>query len=52
MNKQASLSIPPRDRSQVALPRPAEGAHRVQVANAFSRMFQRNESALEDLAKA
>lgn len=51
LRKHSGLNIPPRDKSQVALPRPAQGDHREQVDNAFAKMFQRYEKTLEDLSK-
>lgn len=51
LRKHTGLNIPPRDKSQAALPRPAEGDHREQVVNAFAKMFQRYEKTLEDLSK-
>lgn len=51
LRKQTGLNIPPRDKSRVALPRSAEGEHRVQIENAFAKMFQRYEKALEELSK-
>lgn len=51
LRKPTGLNIPPRDKSQVALPCSAEGAHEIQVRNAFAKMYHRYEKALEELAK-
>ena len=51
LRKQTSLNIPPRDKTQVALPHSALGNHKEQVRTAFAKMFQRYEKTLEELAK-
>ncbi|ENG71715.1 putative bacteriophage protein [Escherichia coli p0305293.8] len=48
------MSIPPRDKSVVAVPRPVideNCAHREQVKNAFDFGFSRYEKAMEELSK-
>jgi hypothetical protein len=54
IKKHTRLSIPPRDKSVVAVPRPAideNCAHREQVKNAFDFGFSRYEKAMEELSK-
>ncbi|HCN6454724.1 TPA: hypothetical protein N6020_005160, partial [Escherichia coli] len=52
--KHPRLTIPPRDKSVVAAPRPAideNCTHREQVKNAFDFGFSRYEKAMEELSK-
>ncbi|MBW9511293.1 hypothetical protein [Escherichia coli] len=54
LKKHTRLTIPPRDKSVVAAPRPAideNCTHREQVKNAFDFGFSRYEKAMEDLSK-
>lgn len=51
LRKHTGLNIPPRAQHAAALPRAAEGDHKQQVENAFAKMFQRYEKALDDLSK-
>lgn len=51
LHRPTGLKIPPRDKSQVALPHSALGNHKEQVRTAFAKMFQRYEKTLEELAK-
>lgn len=51
LKKTDRIYIPPRDKSQVAVARPAEGEYKAQLEKAFCAAFQRYEKALEELAK-
>nr|WP_275300563.1 hypothetical protein [Pseudomonas sp. AF32] len=51
LKKTDRICIPQRDKSSVALARPADGAYQAQIEKAFCTAFQRYEKAFEDLAK-
>ncbi len=51
LKKTDRIYIPPRDKSQVAKARPAEGDYQAQLEKGFCMAFQRYEKALEELAK-
>ena len=51
LKKTDRIYIPQRDKSRVAVARPAEGEYQVQIEKAFCMAFERYEKAFEELAK-